>query len=98
MALRNVRVQFKRQDVIFKTLLVPSQEVTDYNPKSILLGDFVLVAKWWKPLWTGSKVQGVNHPMLITLRFLKSCNQANRVSVLVYKCLVITQETAHVPC
>lgn len=43
MALRNARVKFKRQDVIFKTaLLVPNQEVTDYNPEIILLGDFIL--------------------------------------------------------
>ena len=37
-ALTNARVKFKSQDVIFKTaLLVPSQEITGYNPEIVLL-------------------------------------------------------------
>lgn len=42
-ALRNTKVKFKSQNVVFKTaLLVPNQEITDYNPEIIFMGDFIL--------------------------------------------------------
>lgn len=99
-ALRNSKGKFKSQDVIFKTvLLVPNQEVMGYNPEITLLG----MLPWgetaqWRPLWTGSKVWGVNHPTLITLCSLNTCNQANTIYVLVYKLLVITQEIMYASC
>ena len=61
--IKKCKVKFKSPDEIFKiALLVPSQEVTGYNPEIILLRILSwVIAKQWKPLWTGSKVQGVNH-------------------------------------
>lgn len=99
-ALRNSKVKFKSQDVIFKTvLLVPNQEVTGYSPEITLLemlpwGDIAQ----WRPLWTGSKVWGVNHPTLISLCFLNTCNRANTIYVLVYELLVITKEITYASC